>query len=84
MLKKMAQFSSLAFVLALGLALPASATEEDIAAPHGSFTSDMSVPGSSFAERFGGRHERFAAWMTSHESQMRDRWMARHGADAIR
>ena len=48
MLKKIVQVSSLSLMVALGAALPAIASEEDIAAPVGSFTSDMAVPAPQF------------------------------------
>lgn len=50
MLKRIAQVSALALILPMTAALPAGAatwsggSEEDAAAPQGSFTSDMSVP----------------------------------------
>lgn len=58
--------SSLAFVLALGASaaahaseLNAGANEENLAAPHGSFTSDSAVPADFAAARME-RRERFA------------------------
>jgi hypothetical protein len=44
MLKKLIQVSSLAGMLAMAALLPAAASEEDLAAPAGSFTSDMAIP----------------------------------------
>jgi len=70
MLKKMLQMS--AIVLAIGTALPAAAvaySEEDAAAPPGSFTSDMAVPMSPRFEAFLARHPEFARHM--HERMMR-------------
>ena len=54
MLKKILQASAIASVLAIGFVLPASAavySEEDAAAPVGSFTSDMAAP---MSPRFHG------------------------------
>lgn len=46
-MKNFIRISSLAFVLAASIGLPAIAgTEEDAAAPVGSFTSDMATPDS--------------------------------------
>jgi hypothetical protein len=57
-MKNIIRISSLAFVLAASLGLPAiAATEEDAAAPAGSFTSDMHAPHMQFA---GHQDERFA------------------------
>jgi hypothetical protein len=72
MLKKMLQMSVLASVLAMGMALPASAavySEEDAAAPAGSFTSEMAAPMSPRFEAFLARHPEFARHM--HERMMR-------------
>jgi hypothetical protein len=72
MLKKIVQVSSLSLMVALGAALPAIASEEDIAAPVGSFTSDMAVPASQF-----GSHKHFAmrqhdgSWFGAHRAHMR-------------
>ena len=68
MLKKIVQVSSLGLMVAFAAALPAIASEEDIAAPVGSFTSDMAVPvsGSQHAmHRHGGFW--FHAHMQGHE-----------------
>ena len=72
MLKKIVQVSSLSLMVALSAALPAIASEEDIAAPVGSFTSDMAVP----AQQFGAhghfamhRHDGF--WFGAHRAHMR-------------
>ena len=76
MLKKIVQVSSLSLMVALGAALPAIASEEDIAAPVGSFTSDMAVPASQFGPQFGvhghfamHRHDGF--WFGAHRAHMR-------------
>jgi hypothetical protein len=72
MLKKIVQVSSLSLMVALATALPAIASEEDIAAPVGSFTSDMAVPASQF-----GSHGHFAMhrhdgfWFGAHRAHMR-------------
>jgi hypothetical protein len=72
MLKKIVQVSSLSLMVAMAAALPAIASEEDIAAPVGSFTSDMAVPASQF-----GSHGRFAMhrhdgfWFGAHRAHMR-------------
>ena len=69
-LKKILQMSALASVLAIAMALPAAAaTEEDAAAPVGSFTSDMSAPMNPRFEAFMARHPGFARHM--HERMMR-------------
>ena len=66
MLKKIAQVSSLGLMVAFAAALPAIASEEDIAAPVGSFTSDMAIPASqSAAHHHGGFW--FHAHMQGHE-----------------
>ena len=76
MLKKIVQVSSLSLMVALSAALPAIASEEDIAAPVGSFTSDMAVPASQFGPQFGA-HGRFAMhrhdgfWFGAHRAHMR-------------
>ena len=66
MLQKIIRASSLAFVLAMTASVSAhaselnvSANEEDLAAPHGSFTSDMGAPADFTAARME-RRERFA------------------------
>ena len=60
MLKRLIQVSSLTALLALGAVLPAAAwtggSEEDAAAPAGSFTSSMAIP--MRADRVSG-HDRF-------------------------
>ena len=61
MLKKIVQVSSLSLMVALGAALPAIASEEDIAAPVGSFTSDMAVPAPQFAA-----HQHHGFWFARH------------------
>jgi hypothetical protein len=72
MLKKIVQVSSLSLIVAMAAALPAIASEEDIAAPVGSFTSDMAVPASQF-----GSHGHFAMhrhdgfWFGAHRAHMR-------------
>jgi hypothetical protein len=59
-LKKILQMSALASVLALGIALPASAAnEEDAAAPLGSFTADMPAPVGPRAQDHALRHHMF-------------------------
>ncbi|HEY2837151.1 MAG TPA: hypothetical protein VGI89_11330 [Rhizomicrobium sp.] len=73
MLKKILQASAVASVLVIGFGLPASAavySEEDAAAPVGSFTSDMAVPMSPRFEAFMARHPEFAR-------HMRERMMRR-------
>ena len=66
MLKKIVQISALASALALGIGMPASVafaySEEDMAAPQGSFTSDMPVP-------VGTR---------MHDRALRGQWFERH------
>ena len=72
MLKKIVQVSSLSLMVTLGAALPAIASEEDIAAPVGSFTSDMAVPAPQFAAHghFAmRRHDGF--WFGAHRAHMR-------------
>jgi hypothetical protein len=72
MLKKIAQVSSLSLMVAFSAALPAIASEEDIAAPVGSFTSDMAIPAPQF-----GSHGHFAMhrhdgfWFGAHRAHMR-------------
>jgi|GEM_PF-5145445 len=72
MLKKIVQVSSLSLMVALATALPAIASEEDIAAPVGSFTSDMAIPAPQF-----GSHGHFAMrqhggfWFGAHRAHMR-------------
>ena len=64
MLKKIVQISSLALLVALSAGLPASASEEDLAAPAGSFTSDMAIParvGHDHFFHFGRHHARWEA-----------------------
>jgi hypothetical protein len=66
MLKEIIRASSLAFVVAMGASVSAHASElnvganeENLAAPHGSFTSDMTAPADFTAARME-RRERFA------------------------
>lgn len=66
MLQKILRVSSLAFVAAAGVSISAhageavvSGNEEDLAAAHGSFTSDMSAPMNVPTARME-RHQRFA------------------------
>jgi hypothetical protein len=70
MLKKIVQVSSLSLMVAFSAALPAIASEEDIAAPVGSFTSDMAVPAPQF-----GAHGHFARrdgfWFGAHRAHLR-------------
>ncbi|HUO02207.1 MAG TPA: hypothetical protein VMU31_05475 [Rhizomicrobium sp.] len=62
------RISSLALALAAGIGLPAIAgTEEDAAAPVGSFTSDMAVPHTQFA----ARHDGHFGWHRVHRMAMR-------------
>ena len=70
MLKKTVQVSSLSLMVAFAAALPAIASEEDIAAPVGSFTSDMAIPASQTGPQFAmHRHGgfQFHAHMQGHE-----------------
>jgi hypothetical protein len=66
MLKKILRMS----VLTLGIGLTASAafavTEEDLAAPPGSFTSDMTAPVNPRFAAFLARHPGFAQHMREH------------------
>jgi hypothetical protein len=71
MLKKIVQISSLAAMIALSAGLPASASEEDAAAPAGSFTSDMAIPA-----RVGHDH---AFFFHRHHARMDGRWSHRFG-----
>lgn len=71
MLKKLIQISSLTAMLALTAILPAaaSASEEDAAAPAGSFTSDMAIParvGETRAAFFARHHARMMEWRMKH------------------
>ena len=70
MLKKIVQISSLAALIALSAGLPAMASDEDAAAPAGSFTSDMAIPA-----RVGHDH---AAFFHRHHARM-ERWSHRFG-----
>jgi hypothetical protein len=70
MLKKILQVSSLGLMVALAAGLPASANEEDAAAPVGSFTSDMAVPQSQVGPQFA-MHRHHAFWFARH-AQNRD------------
>ena len=76
MLKKIVQVSSLSLMVAFATALPAIASEEDIAAPVGSFTSDMAIPAPQFGAQFGS-HGHFAmrqhdgSWFGAHRAHMR-------------
>jgi hypothetical protein len=77
MLQKIIRASSLAFVLAMAASVSAhaselgvSANEEDLAAPHGSFTSDMSAPTDFTAARME-RRERFAMRFGNEARRMR-------------
>lgn len=74
MLKKIVQISSLALMVAFAAGLPAHASEEDAAAPAGSFTSDMAAPAphSHFAMRRDG-----ASWFAAHHGHMQSRNMER-------
>jgi hypothetical protein len=65
MLKKIAQVSSLSLMVAFAAALPAIASEEDIAAPVGSFTSDMAIPASHFGPQFAA-HQHHGFWFARH------------------
>ena len=58
MLKKIAQISSLAALIALSAGLPAMASDEDAAAPAGSFTSDMAIPAPVGHHHFHFSHAR--------------------------
>ena len=70
MLKTILKASAVASVLALGFALPASAaSEEDMAAPVGSFTADMARPVNPRVAAFLARHPDFARHM--HARMMR-------------
>ena len=72
MLKKILQASAVASVLAIGFGLPAGAavySEEDAAAPVGSFTTDMAAPMSPRFQAFLAQHPEFARRM--HERMMR-------------
>ena len=66
-LKKILQASAIASVLAIGFALPAGAaviqSEEDMAAPAGSFTSDMARPVNPRFAAFLAQHPEFARHM---------------------
>ena len=80
MLQKIIRVSSLAFVLAMGASISAhaselnvSANEEDLAAPHGSFTSDMAAPADFTAARLE-RRERFAMRFGDEARRMRQEW----------
>ena len=72
MLKKLIQVSSLTGLLAMAAILPAAASEEDLAAPAGSFTSDMAIPAPtghfSWRERafFFGHHARMERHFGKH------------------
>jgi len=77
MLQKVIRASSLVFVLAIGASVSAhaselhvSATEADLAAPHGSFTSDMGAPSDFTAARME-RRERFAMRFGNEARRMR-------------
>jgi hypothetical protein len=54
MLKRIAQISSLTLIMGLAAGLAASASEEDAAAPAGSFTSHMTLPAPQFTARQDG------------------------------
>jgi hypothetical protein len=78
MLQKILRVSSLAAVLAAGVSISAhageaavSGNEEDLAAAHGSFTSDMTAPMSGPVARME-RRERFA--MRFGDEARRMRW----------
>jgi hypothetical protein len=72
MLKKIVQVSSLSLMVALGAALPAIASEEDIAAPVGSFTSDMAIPASQFGSHgHFAMHQHDGSWFGAHRAHMR-------------
>jgi hypothetical protein len=65
MLKKILQVSSLTLMVAFAAGLPAIASEEDIAAPAGSFTSDMAIPQSQVGAQFA-MHRHRAFWFARH------------------
>ncbi len=69
MLKKIVQVSSLSLMVALATALPAIAGEEDIAAPVGSFTSDMAIPAPQHGHFAMHRHDGF--WFGAHRAHVR-------------
>jgi hypothetical protein len=75
MSKRILYASSLAFVLTVGTFMSANASsltgnEEDLAAPHGSFTSDMATPADYTAARLE-RRERFAMRFSDESRRMR-------------
>jgi len=77
MFKRNLRASSLAFVLAIGASVAAHASElntganeENLAAPHGSFTSDSAAPTDFTAARME-RHERFAMRFGDEARRMR-------------
>jgi hypothetical protein len=74
-LKKILQASAIASLFAIGFVLPASAaSEEDMAAPLGSFTADMRAPVNPRVAAFLARHPDFAR-------HMRERMMRRAELD---
>lgn len=83
MLKKIIQVSSLVCVLAAASWIPANAaSEEDAAAPAGSFTSNMSVPATGLDGAYRRwRHERFAMRFDGVSARER---AARHDGDGQR
>jgi hypothetical protein len=75
MSKRILYASSLVFVLAMSVSMSANASsltgnEEDLAAPHGSFTSDMAAPADFTAARLE-RRERFAMRFSDESRRMR-------------
>ena len=82
MLQKILRVSSLALALAAGVSISAhageaavSGNEGDLAAVHGSFTSNMTAPMNGFTARME-RHERFAMRFGDEARHMR--WDMEH------
>ena len=77
MLKKILQMSALTIGIALTASAAFAVTEEDLAAPPGSFTSDMTAPVNPRFAAFLARHPGFA-------QHMRERMMRRAALEQSR
>lgn len=66
MVKKILQMSAMVLAIGIGSGAAFAVTEEDLAAPPGSFTSDMPAPVNPGLAAFMARHPGFAQHMREH------------------
>ena len=82
MLKRILQMSAMVLAIGIGSGAAFAVTEEDLAAPPGSFTSDMTAPANPRFAAFMARHPGFAQHM--HERMMRRAALEQSRATAAR